>query len=302
MQNLKIIWFKKFVKYFIQALFWTKDFKNLIINEFKRETVEFLKPFSLKTNFLKCFLFLDSMTDDIDYTPLLLKRSLREPYKTDVRQQDAAEFGVHLFEDMENNFDPEEYKQIKEIFYGMSKSTFICKNCEKQTKGPDEEFMYITLNFEDNRQAKMKDEIEKMIERHQMKEQITFNCEQCQKTTQSTRTLQFSKLPKNIIMQINRFEFQQGVRSKINDQINLKAIIKIQEEDKDLNYELYAVLIHFGEIPDAGHYTIYCKVDKNWYRFDDNQVNKIDGDFDIIQRNFKKEETPYLLFFRRKNN
>ncbi|CAD8125667.1 unnamed protein product [Paramecium sonneborni] len=286
---------------FIQALFWTQDFKNLIINVFKREEVVFLKSFSLKTNFLRCFLFLDSMTEEIDYTPLLLKRSLREPYKTDVRQQDAAEFGVHLFEDMEKNFNPEEYKQIKEIFYGMSKSTFICKNCDKPTTGPDEEFMYITLNFEGNRIGKNQDEIEKMIQRHQMKEQITFNCELCKKKTQSTRTLKFLKLPKNIIIQINRFEFQQGIRSKINDQINLKPNIKIKEEEKELNYELYAIIIHFGEIPDAGHYTIYCKVNDEWYRFDDSIVTKIHRDFDRVQRNFKKEETPYLLFFRRKN-
>ncbi|CAD8202944.1 unnamed protein product [Paramecium pentaurelia] len=284
---------------FIQALFWTIDFRNLIINEFKREEVVFLKPFSLKTNFLRCFLFLDSMSDEIDYTPLLLKRSLREPYKTDVRQQDAAEFGVHLFEDMENNFDPEEYKKIKDIFYGMSKSTFQCKKCEKPTKGPDEEFMYITLNFENNR--KEKDEIEKMILRHQMKEQITFNCEQCKNTSQSTRTLEFSKLPKNLIIQINRFDFQQGMRSKINDQINLKPTISIKENQKQLTYELYSIIIHFGEIPDAGHYTVYCKVKDEWYRFDDSIVTKVDRDFDKVQRNFKKEETPYLLFFRRKD-
>ncbi|CAK91739.1 unnamed protein product (macronuclear) [Paramecium tetraurelia] len=262
---------------FIQALFWTLDFRNLILNEFKREEIVFLKPYSLKTNFLRCFLFLDSMSDEIDYTPLLLKRSLREPYKTDDRQQDAAEFGVHLFEDMEKNFDQEEYKKIKEIFYGMSKSTFQCKNCDKPTKGPDEEFMYITLNFENNR--KEKDEIEKMILRHQMKEQITFNCEQCRKTSQSTRTLEFSKLPKNIIIQINRFEFQNGERSKINDQINLKPKIQIKENQKQLTYELYSIIIHFGQIPDAGHYTVYCKVKEEWYRYDDSIVTKIDGRF-----------------------
>ncbi|CAD8172789.1 unnamed protein product [Paramecium pentaurelia] len=284
---------------FIQALFWSLDFRELIINKFKREKIEFLKPYSLKTNFLRCFLFLDSVSDEINFTPLLLKRSLREPYKTDIRQQDAAEFGVHLFEDMENNFDPEEYQQIKEIFYGMSQSTFQCNKCEKKTKGPDEEFMYITLNFEDDRSVK--EEIEKMILRHQMNEQITYNCDQCKNTSQSTRTLQFSKLPKNLIIQINRFEFQKGNRYKITDQINIKPIIQIKENQKLLNYELYSIIIHFGEIPDTGHYTVYCKVKEDWYHFDDSIVQKIDKDFGNVQKNFKKEETPYLLFLRRKN-
>ncbi|CAD8178976.1 unnamed protein product [Paramecium octaurelia] len=284
---------------FIQALFWSLDFRDLIMNKFKREDVEFLKPFSLKTSFLRCFLFMDSMTEEIDYTPLLLKRALREPYKTDIRQQDAAEFGVHLFEDMENNFDPSEYQQIKEIFYGMSKSVFQCKNCEKQTKGPNEEFIYITLNFENDRSVQ--EDIEKMIWRHQVNEQITFKCDQCKNTSQSTRTLEFSQLPKNLIILINRFEFEQGNRYKINDSINIKPIIQIKENQKSLNFELYSIIIHFGETPDMGHYTVYCKVKEDWYRFDDSIVSKIDRDFTKVQRNFKKEETPYLLFYRRKN-
>ncbi|CAK84740.1 unnamed protein product (macronuclear) [Paramecium tetraurelia] len=284
---------------FIQALFWSLDFRDLIMNKFKREEIEFLKPFSLKTSFLRCFLFMDSMTEEIDYTPLLLKRALREPYKTDIRQQDAAEFGVHLFEDMENNFDPTEYSQIKEIFYGVSKSVFQCKNCEKQTKGPNEEFMYITLNFENDRNVQ--EDIEKMIWRHQVNEQITFKCDQCKNTSQSTRTLEFSKLPKNLIILINRFEFEQGNRYKINDSINIKPIIQIKENQKSLNYELYSIIIHFGQTPDMGHYTVYCKVKEDWHRFDDSIVSKIDRDFTKVQRNFKKEETPYLLFYRRKN-
>ena len=63
------------------------------MEDFKREKIEFLKPLSLKTNFLRViyfnniqsFIYLDSMTEEIDFTPLLLKRSLREPYRTDVR-------------------------------------------------------------------------------------------------------------------------------------------------------------------------------------------------------------------------
>lgn len=72
------------------------------------------------------------------------------------------------------------------------------------------------------------------------------------------------------------------MRSKINDQINLKPTILIKENQKTLTYELYSIIIHFGEIPDAGHYTVYCKVKDEWYRFDDSIVTKVDRDFDKV--------------------
>lgn len=47
-------------------------------------------------------------------------------------------------------------------------------------------------------------------------------------------------------------------------------------------------------MPDAGHYTAYCKANDIWYKFDDNIVTKLDSSFERVQRNFKYV---YLIIF-----
>ena len=56
------------------------------------------------------------------------------------------------------------------------------------------------------------------------------------------------------------------------------------------DYELFAVNIHSGGVG-GGHYYAYCKVDNEWYCFNDSSVNK----------SSYLGEQAYVLLYKQKN-
>ena len=40
-------------------------------------------------------------------------------------------------------------------------------------------------------------------------------------------------------------------------------------------YELYGVIAHAGENAHSGHYYSFLKINKHWYKFDDEIVTKV---------------------------
>ena len=71
------------------------------------------------------------------------------------------------------------------------------------------------------------------------------------------------------------------IKSKIsyNEFLNIKNY-KLFNENKNNIYELYGVLCHIGNI-DCGHYYTYCKDEKNFYLFNDENVSIKCHNFDF---------------------
>ena len=60
-------------------------------------------------------------------------------------------------------------------------------------------------------------------------------------------------------------------------------------------YDLYAVCNHHGSDLQGGHYTATCRnpTDGQWYLFDDNHVQKLDGEREVVS------DEAYILFYQR---
>ena len=61
--------------------------------------------------------------------------------------------------------------------------------------------------------------------------------------------------------------------------------------NKVYKYELYGINIRIRFNFDSGHYYSYCKKKNNWYRFNDNKINKIDDITEI-------DEDINMLFYK----
>ena len=71
----------------------------------------------------------------------------------------------------------------------------------------------------------------------------------------------------------------------------------IQNENKNIVYNLYGVITHIGESGPNAHFVASCKspIDGKWYRYNDALVDPI--------KNFQKDihdfNSPYILFYEK---
>ena len=107
-------------------------------------------------------------------------------------------------------------------------------------------------------------------------------------------------LPRNLIVQLKRFI--QNTNTLRTDKNTKFIYINTEIELRDMNgfysFELYAITCHLGGMG-GGHYWAYTKYGNQWYLCNDSKVTLID---DIDKEiNGKKDFTPYILYYRKKN-
>ena len=124
-------------------------------------------------------------------------------------------------------------------------------------------------------------------------------CNNCQQMSPTSYTTKIYSAPKILILILNR-----GKGNEFKIKINFEKIISIenyveQKEEKELKYELYAVLTHLGTSDINGHFIAFCYsiIDNIWYKFNDAFVDPI-TDF---QKEVHDFEEPYILFYKKLN-
>ncbi|XP_055916818.1 ubiquitin carboxyl-terminal hydrolase 43 isoform X2 [Eupeodes corollae] len=76
---------------------------------------------------------------------------------------------------------------------------------------------------------------------------------------------------------------------------------RIEKDNRETRYDLYAVCYHQGDTLETGHYTAACKnpYDHQWYKFDDQRVSRVPSD--SIQEEIINNEA-YMLFYQRRSS
>ena len=123
-------------------------------------------------------------------------------------------------------------------------------------------------------------------------------CENCSELPKMTTYL--CKNPYYLVIHLKRISRDGNSYKKNNVPVEFKENLNIynymsNESRKDLpvsffDYELFAVNVHSGEA-EGGNYYSYCKVDNQWYSFNDSSVNEASP--------FK--EKAYTLFYKQKD-
>ena len=120
-------------------------------------------------------------------------------------------------------------------------------------------------------------------------------CEKCQKLCDGLIKYDLYKLPKVLIILLNRGKgnyFKCDV--DFPKSLNLKDYI--EESTSDKIYDLISVICHIGESSMEGHFFAYCKhFDDKWYVFNDSIVSP-------HQENGIYNGTPYILFYQSKEH
>ena len=133
--------------------------------------------------------------------------------------------------------------------------------------------------------------LESCLEQFFSPEEIERQCDNC-KTKRSTQVTTFVQEPKTLILQLNRFKYNQEDNRvmKIHKPLLFPNEVTLPS---GASYKLVATVNHIGETADAGHYTCLV-VDQNncsCFLVDDTSViPSLTTDEDISQQ-------VYLLFY-----
>lgn len=127
-------------------------------------------------------------------------------------------------------------------------------------------------------------------------------CSKCKEFQQATKKFDLWTVPPILVIHLKRFSYKnRHWREK------LETLVEFPLQSLDLTryvlgpnaevaiYDLYAVSNHYGSLG-GGHYTAFAqnKDDKNWYKFDDSYVSKVED-------SKVQSSSAYVLFYRRRD-
>ncbi|KAL8136649.1 hypothetical protein V2J09_002650 [Rumex salicifolius] len=224
---------------------------------------------------------------------------------SNLRQEDAHEYMVHLLESMHKCCLPlgvpsessgaYEKSFVHKIFGGCLRSQVKCMQCSYSSNKSDP---FIDLSLE----IVKADSLQKALVHFTAQEQLDggerrYQCQQCKKKVQALKQLTIEKAPYVLTIHLKRFGPHisgQKIDKKVQfgPTLNLKPFVS-DSYDGDLNYKLYGVLVHAGWSTHSGHYYCFVRASSGmWYSLDDNRVVQV-SEKTVMQ------QKAYMLFYVR---
>ncbi|CZT42267.1 uncharacterized protein RSE6_02126 [Rhynchosporium secalis] len=227
-------------------------------------------------------------------------------------QADAGEQLIWIFDAMSKELPTETYAQLEHMFRIKSASIVSCGTCSHTSiSNPGNQYI---LNIPVQRNITT---LSENIQKHLAAEVLQdYKCESCGKTANNRKTLEITRLPELICIQLNRIGWNRKTgkpvmnRTAVNIPTTLdlsshqkkkggkggKNLKKIEGEQKKIEYELLSVVKHSGSAA-FGHY-ICAAVgpDGAWKLFDDRSVTKSSA----AQATRGGHFDPFIMYYQRK--
>eukprot|EP00756_Hemistasia_phaeocysticola_P011030 Hpha_TRINITY_DN15078_c4_g2::TRINITY_DN15078_c4_g2_i1::g.123629::m.123629 len=100
-----------------------------------------------------------------------------------------------------------------------------------------------------------------------------------------------------VIVQLRRYERKREVVQEDGMEVETVTITKderhvsFKDKLKGTELELVGIVVHFGNLPNSGHYKAYCKKGKIWREYNDENVREVTS-----KEVFRQQA--YLLFYQ----
>eukprot|EP00002_Diphylleia_rotans_P016553 TRINITY_DN3222_c0_g2_i1.p1 TRINITY_DN3222_c0_g2~~TRINITY_DN3222_c0_g2_i1.p1 ORF type:complete len:545 (+),score=78.04 TRINITY_DN3222_c0_g2_i1:47-1681(+) len=220
------------------------------------------------------------------------------------RHEDAHEFFRHLIEALQACILKQsplklehrlaETSIIYQPFCGYLQSEVVCASCGYGSKTYDA-FLDISLDFQT--ETTLENAL-RVYTSPQALEAKSYRCDNCKEKVNARRRLTIDTAPPILTIHLKRFNYYGGkVCSEVSfpAQLNIQQYMSISKRNQELNYNLYAVLVHAGRLASFGHY--YCYVKRNlqpWLEIDDHTVREVKEEEVLRQKT-----GAYILFYCR---
>ena len=283
----------------IQILYMSPNFRYNIFNyeyNFKKSGPKIdCIPYQINKLFSRLFLKLRSSEETTGLT-----RSFQWTQNEVSEQNDIQELLHVLFDSINLSF-------YNTIFQGEIEYNIKCKECEN-VSSRIEEFIDLSLPVKSNLKMKINNlekSFEEIFKIEIMEKDNMYFCEKCNKKVIAESYMKIKKFPKNLILCLNRFEYDliRGIKKKINTEFEFPE--KIEEINGiKTNYFLYGIIVHSGSAMNGHYYSIIKNYedDNKWYKFDDSNVYEIENFNELYDKikgneNNQNDNTAYLLFY-----
>ena len=182
-------------------------------------------------------------------------------------QHDAHEFLLEFLENLNNKF-----------CYGKTKTSITCSIC-KNISFTFEDFSTINLHISHDNL------IETFINYLKKEEIHDYRCDNCNCNVKAEKKNYLWNINTRLIIVLKRYSIKQKIKYPFE---NLK--IRETESGNVFNYELYAVIYHYGNT-ENGHYNCNVKINNNWYFIDDESIH--------LNNNMENNDSnSYILFYK----
>ncbi|KAL4570489.1 hypothetical protein LXL04_026145 [Taraxacum kok-saghyz] len=227
------------------------------------------------------------------------------------QQEDAHEFLQCFLDRLETSFTNLKLKDVafssqsnnlvKQVFGGRVISKLRCCNCN-HISDTYEPSVDLSLEIDDANTLSTALESFTKVE-HIGDEEMKFTCDNCKEKVSVDKQLMLDQTPPICAFHLKRFKNDGSYVEKIDKHVEFPLELDLQpytcgnptNNNVDLKYELYAVVVHAAYTSTCGHYYCYIRsAPETWYKFDDSKVTS-------VSESYVLSEEAYILFYAKQN-
>ncbi|KAG8640977.1 ubiquitin carboxyl-terminal hydrolase 3 isoform X2 [Manihot esculenta] len=192
---------------------------------------------------------------------------------------------------------------VHKNFQGILTNETRCLQCETVT-ARDETFFDLSLDIEQN--SSITSCLKNFSSTETLNAEDKFFCDKCCSLQEAQKRMKIKKPPHILVIHLKRFKYieQLGRYKKLSYRVVFPLELKLSNtmEDADIEYSLFAVVVHVGSGPNHGHYVSLVKSHNHWLFFDDENVEMIDESavqtfFGSAQEYSSNTDHGYILFY-----
>ncbi|GAY59537.1 hypothetical protein CUMW_195240 [Citrus unshiu] len=192
---------------------------------------------------------------------------------------------------------------VHKNFQGILTNETRCLRCETVT-ARDETFFDLSLDIEQN--SSITSCLKNFSSTETLNAEDKFFCDKCCSLQEAQKRMKIKKSPHTLVIHLKRFKYieQLGRYKKLSYRVVFPLELKLSNtaEDADIEYSLFAVVVHVGSGPNHGHYVSLVKSHNHWLFFDDENVEMIDESavqtfFGSAQEYSSNTDHGYILFY-----
>ncbi|XP_053213440.1 ubiquitin carboxyl-terminal hydrolase 48-like isoform X2 [Panonychus citri] len=221
------------------------------------------------------------------------------------QQQDAQEFSKLFLTLLEDDLSSQKDQKVKNIvqtqYCGEYEYVTRCSNCGTESFSPSK-FYELSLNIRGHKDIHQC--LDEFFSPEILEGSNQYYCNICESKQNVIRTIRLRKCPPYLNLQLLRFIYdrQKNCRRKLNSSINFPLTLDMKKYFQEsvsvdcTEYNLVAVLVHKGQSAHSGHYIAHIKDREtgDWYKFNDEFVEKTQGNVIKLCTDNSKESPPKL--------